>query len=518
MPPLLEPLFGDQVPRYLHSPAAPSTSGRDAIELAAACGLVLDPWQELCLEHALREDNLGKWAAFEVGLVVARQNGKGSILEARELAGLFLFGEKLIIHSAHEFSTSMEAQRRLVNLIEENDEFSARVKAVRRSHGEEGIELKPSKSYNGSRSSDGARILFRTRTKSGARGLSGDLVVLDEAMILDKQAISALLFTLAARPNPQVWYTGSAVDELVMPNGEVLAAVRQRGIEGTDPRLAFFEWSNPKGADPSNPKTWQRANPGMGYRLSAEHTQKEYESMRTVNLRGFEVERCSTDAYWPKLTDAKREYVIDPNGVFSELVAPKDSELTEKVVLALDMPPNRRHVDIAAAVLREDGNIHVEIGYHGPVLGAVEYLQSIVTRWNPFAVVVDRLSPAASLEADLLAAGIEPHITGATEMAAACGGLYDAVVGRQLSHMGDPLLIEALESADKRDMQGGGWAWKRAGEQTISPVVAVSLAHWGLRLYLSTEVQAPQPAPRFGGGSAVTASGGSGFDVMTAGF
>jgi hypothetical protein len=41
------------------------------------------------LERALgvRED--GKWAAFEVGLDVSRQNGKGGILEARELAGLF---------------------------------------------------------------------------------------------------------------------------------------------------------------------------------------------------------------------------------------------------------------------------------------------------------------------------------------------------------------------------------------------------------------------------------------------
>jgi hypothetical protein len=53
----------------------------------------------------------GKWAAFEVGLNVARQNGKGSILEARELAGLFLLGERLIIHSAHEFATSLEAFR-----------------------------------------------------------------------------------------------------------------------------------------------------------------------------------------------------------------------------------------------------------------------------------------------------------------------------------------------------------------------------------------------------------------------
>jgi hypothetical protein len=38
----------------------------------------------------------------DVGLVVPRQNGKGTILEARELAGLFLFGES-ILHTSHEF-------------------------------------------------------------------------------------------------------------------------------------------------------------------------------------------------------------------------------------------------------------------------------------------------------------------------------------------------------------------------------------------------------------------------------
>jgi hypothetical protein len=66
----------------------------------------LDPWQRFVLDRALGESKDGKWSAFEVGLVVPRQNGKGSILEARELAGLFLFDERLILHSAHEFETA----------------------------------------------------------------------------------------------------------------------------------------------------------------------------------------------------------------------------------------------------------------------------------------------------------------------------------------------------------------------------------------------------------------------------
>jgi hypothetical protein len=105
----------------------------------------------------------GKWAAFEVGVNVPRQNGKDGILEARELTGLFLLGERMIIHSAHQFDTSLEAFRRLLELIEDTPELDKRVKRVSRSHGEEGIEFK-----------GGQRIRFRTRTKGGGRGFSGD--------------------------------------------------------------------------------------------------------------------------------------------------------------------------------------------------------------------------------------------------------------------------------------------------------------------------------------------------------
>src|SRR5205809_457432 len=84
-------------------PADVSSLGVEAAELAASAGLVLDPWQAMVLDAALGKRRDGKWAAFEVGVVVSRQNGKGGILEARELAGLFLIRERLLVHSAHQF-------------------------------------------------------------------------------------------------------------------------------------------------------------------------------------------------------------------------------------------------------------------------------------------------------------------------------------------------------------------------------------------------------------------------------
>lgn len=125
-----EASWGAQRPRIESVPPSDSTVGPEAVQLAAEAGLFLDPWQAHVLECmlALRD---GRWAAFEAAIVVPRQNGKNSILEARELAGLFLLGERLIIHSAHQFDTSLEAFRRILFLIETTTSFTVALRASR---------------------------------------------------------------------------------------------------------------------------------------------------------------------------------------------------------------------------------------------------------------------------------------------------------------------------------------------------------------------------------------------------
>jgi phage terminase large subunit-like protein len=194
--------------------------------------------------------------------------GKSEVAIARILGGLFLFGEPLVIYSAHEFVTAMEMMRRTEALIA-NSDLGSEIKRVIRSHGEEGIELR-----------SGARVKFKTRTKVGGRGLSGSCVIRDEAMILSEESIGALMFTVAAQPNPQVWFLGSAVDQAIQPEGRVFASVRQNGIDGTDPRLCYLEWSAEDDDDHSDLRTWAKAVPGMGHRISAEHIAAEYRSLR----------------------------------------------------------------------------------------------------------------------------------------------------------------------------------------------------------------------------------------------
>src|SRR5690242_6229189 len=98
-PPAAAPdVRGSQIPRLTTlPPGGVSSSGQEAVELAALAGLELDPWQQLILNQGLQERADGRWNAFEAAVIVARQNGKGGVIEARELAGLFLLDEKLIL-------------------------------------------------------------------------------------------------------------------------------------------------------------------------------------------------------------------------------------------------------------------------------------------------------------------------------------------------------------------------------------------------------------------------------------
>jgi hypothetical protein len=151
-------------PRVFAVPDAPASIGGDAVAWCRRVGLTLDPEQELILESMLgvRED--GRWQCFEFGICMPRQNGKGEILMARELFGLFELGERFIVHSAHEFKTSERHFQRLESAIKASPELLAEVKRThtgrlvgfRYSHGDEAIELQ-----------DGRRIEFRRGRSRG---------------------------------------------------------------------------------------------------------------------------------------------------------------------------------------------------------------------------------------------------------------------------------------------------------------------------------------------------------------
>lgn len=458
-------VIGAQLPRIHSVPPYASSAGEEALELAAVAGLELDPWQQLVVREALGEKPDGSWAAFEVAVVVARQNGKGAILETLELAGLFLLGEQLIVHSAHRYDTSMEAFRRLRTLIKGSDDLSRRVHRVVNSHGEEGIEL-----------TSGARIRFRTRASGGGRGFSGDRLILDEAMDIPETAIGDALPTLAAQRSVQVVYAGSVVDQQIHERGLVLARLRERALKGGDPSLAYFEWSpdielNEALRATGDVEHWRAANPGLGIRITEEHVARE---ARAMSPRTFAVERLSVGD-WPalllddadRLTDEDWEACTDPT---SRIDGPKG--------WAIDMRPNRSASAIGVAGARADGAPHVEVIEHRPGASwVVDRAVELIERHGG-QVALDSRSPAASLKTSLEARGVTVRMVNATEHAQACGTFYDAATDRRLRHLPQPELAAAVAGAARRPL-GEAWAWTRTDSSgDVCPLVAVTLALW----------------------------------------
>ena len=481
---------GSQAPRILHAPPRASSAGLEAVELAELAGLHLDPWQQLVLHEALGEQPDGQWSAFEVALIVPRQNGKGSILEARELAGLFVLGERLIIHTAHLFPTAQEAFRRILDLIEDTPDLDRRVAKVSRSHGDEGIELK-----------SGQRLLFKARSRGGGRGFTGDCVILDEAFELPVAAHGALLPTLSARPNPQVWYASSAVNQRLHPHGMVLSQVRRRALQGSDPSLCLAEWSVDPDVYLASPleaqrdrRLWAQANPGLAVRITEEHVERERAAM---DMETFAVERLGVGD-WPN-PDESAQHVIDLE-VWGQLADPLSASskaapgkrIEGPVAFALDMNPERTWTSIGMAGRRQDGLRHVQLVDHREgARWAVGRIVELTGRFDTCVVMVDSHSPAAALVPELVEAGLTVRrsdgagllVTSALgDMVQACGGLYDDVLSGRLRHRDDPALQDALRAAKKKD-RGDAWTWSRQALADISPLVAVTLARHGLMTY-----------------------------------
>jgi hypothetical protein len=475
-------LLGVQTPRLLLEPAATEDTSwaDDCIELAASAGLILDEWQRLVLRYALAVRPNDTWAAFEVALIVSRQNGKNGILEARQLAGLFLFGERLQLHTSNKFNSSIEAFVRIRELIANCDALRKRVKRMPTSHGDEGIELFGRAKGGGD---TGARLKFMARGPGSGRGFSGDTIYFDEAYNLDSGDVAAMLPTMSAKSmtgNPQIWYTSSAGWEI----SSQLGAVRERGItaDPTDKRLAFMEWSvDEHDFDHADRQGWAQANPALGIRISEDHVAAELAAMRS-DLPKFARERLGVGQY----PVSESNWSVIPKKVWDELVT--TAATTDPVVFSLDVTPDRSRTSIGASGVDTDGRPIVELVAHGSGTSwAVDRLKDLVQDHKCRGVVVSPRGPAGSLLPDIreMLESIRQDkllmTPSSMDEAQACSAFYDAATdSMSIRHRGQAPVSLALAGARQKILSEGAWTWNRKSVTVdISPIWALTLAYWG---------------------------------------
>lgn len=474
-------LLGDQAPRVSNYPAFGSSSGAEAIELAESAGVFLYPWQRHVIDVMLGERQDGKWSSYELGFLVARQNGKGEILLVRELAGLFLLGERLLLHSAHEFKTSKEAYLRIKGVIEGAPHLSSRVKQFYQSNQETAVELK-----------NGARLRFMARSRQSGRGFSAQTLLMDEAQEMSETARAALLFTTAAQKNPQLVYTGTVPTEDTA-NSEVFTSVRDRGRAGDDPQLAWLEWSIYPGTpkEPIKPELddrtgWAAANPSRGHLISDEQIERERLS---TNEQTFLEERLS---FWPSRGEDEMPWsvVTEADYLACDAKIPDGTEgwLQAPTALAVEMSQDRKTVTVVAAGSTPDGpgaQVLVREPNGSAVLDTIATLALSADR-PVVAVVIDPRSQAGSLIPDLEDLGVTVLECPTNDLVKATGSLLDAMRSAGVRFRRSPELDTAVALAETRKY-GEAELIDRWGPGDPTPLIGVALARFGV-------AAAPEPS------------------------
>lgn len=492
-------LLGSQRPRLSSIPPGcteDSDLGFAAIRLAEYAGLVLDDWQRWVLSLAMSERDDLRWVASRVGLVVPRQNGKGSVLEARELAGLFLLAdERELVHTAHELKTSGKHFVRMEKLIKGVPELDARVKRYNHTNGKEAIELHaddcPQQGADRPCPCVGGKVInFISRSKGSGRGFSGDLVVIDEAYDVPGKVTEALVPVISARDNPQIWYTTSSADDDAP--ARVIRRIRERALRGEAERLLYAEWSVPADADPDDRRNWAIANPALGIRMRVETIEDE-RTGGEFDEAGFKKERLgvwgetSGEAVismgtWSARTEHDPEFVAAPPFAF-----------------ALEVDSAGTRASLGAASRRPDGLWHVELvkaeAHTDWIVEACKTLQ-LRNRGAPIVVRSARPGGAAPTVKALEAAGVSLVKATLRDMEQACSRFEAAVLDDELRHLDDPILAAAVTAGVKQEREDGAWIFDAPNTETdITPLRAVVMALHGLQQHLLAGVRRSTSPP-----------------------
>lgn len=474
-------------PRVEVAPPYEYSFGGEAVQLMERAGRRLDPWQADALELLLAVGADGKWACYEYGEIVARQNGKGAILEGRGLAGLLLLGEELIVWSAHEYKTAMEAFRRLKalllrlgpevkeNLIQIGD---IPIK-VSNTNGEELFERLDTKQ----------RLKFVARSKGSGRGFSGDVVIIDEAFAYTRHQQEALMPTMNSVENAQIIYTSSP--PLDGASGEPLFSLRSRAMAGEE-SIGWREWGaegdldHLEQIDLDDRQLWAATNPALGGRI----TEKTLATLRrSMSPTGFAREIL---CIWPvPLLDGG---AIDPKKWAS--LADPESRRVGDITLGVDIAPQRDYAAISVYGKRADGLGHVQVvAYQSGTAWLVGRILELWKALGPIAVGMGR-GTYESVKDDLakgqvdapkkLALPKDPEkpergdlaVTTAGEMSAACGQLLDATRDGTCRYIPSQPLDASVAGAKTRQV-GDTIAWARKDTTSDTcPVVSVTVARW----------------------------------------
>ena len=469
-------MIGNQIPRIRIEPDRVDTDGIGAAMLMEEYGVRLDDWQRMVLDCWLGKDASGHYTVTSAGLCVARQNGKNVAIEAREFYGLVINGER-IIHNAHQVKTCKRAFYRLLSMFtdKEHPEITRLVKNIRRTNGEEGIEL-----YNG------GMIEFSARTRQASRGFDGiSLVVFDEASFLTDEQIEAVMSVLSASATGtrQLIYTGTPPDSLCQE--DVFRRLRKACVEASEKdeisSSSWHEWSVPDGnlekLDTSDKKLWYQCNPALGVRLTEKFTEEEF---KTLDKAGFARERLG---WWntPPSENIEQAYVIDKEAW--QACVSDDPKPDGKTAYGVKFTADGSLVCLCGAVIPPHGKARISLIQLQPMGYGLNWLAEwlneryskascvVIDGRNGAEVLVDKIADTWRFKGSI----IRPS---AMDLTASVGLLLNEIAEHDVTWYREQEVLNdsALSSTKRKIGQGFGF-----GGANSAPIEACALALWGAK-------------------------------------
>jgi phage terminase large subunit-like protein len=458
-------LGGVQTPR-IHSKLTDLPSkGQDMIDLATELGINLMEWQRyVCIHgHKVRED--GRWAHSELGLIMARQQGKSTLMMLRILTGMFVWGEGLQLASAHRLTTSLETFRQIVGLIETNPRLEKEVKKIRWQHGAEEIEL------------FGNRRFVVKAANNAARGLSKpETIHLDELReYKDEDAWSSMRYSMMAAKNPQVWIYSSAGDQ----HSVILNKLRERALASatTNDPIGWFEWSAEPDAPillPSGEINWDafaQANPSLGITIHPDN-------LKAVINDPADIVRTEVLAQWVDTINS----AIDAQKWAACKIDPIPLDPEKPTWLAVDLSPDRKFGALVAAQKLPGEQFYIQLlhtwsnDYSINDLAVANDIAPYVRKYNVQTVAYSAKT-AQAVASRLVPAGIPITQMDGAIYAESCDRWLGAINSHRLQHGGQEELTQQTLSAAKLPYGDGSWIiGRKASKVAVCAAVASSLA------------------------------------------
>lgn len=478
-------LFGSEQARVFTPPLRKltprSSRGFEAIRFAEdVLELELYPWQKWMLVHALETLDDGTFRFRTVCLLVARQNGKSTLMQVLSLWRLFVDGVPLVIGTAQNLDIAEEVWQGAVDMAQESDELAGEIEQVFMQPGKKFLKL-----------ASGSRYKVQSASRRGGRGLSGDLILLDELREHQTwESWSAVTKTTMARALAQVWAASNAGDT----SSVVLSHLRRLahkalgdpdGIFGDDvdeledniddESLGIFEWSAAPGRDIWDREGWAEANPSLGHSI----TERAIAAAAATDPE--RVFRTEVLCQW---VTAMAEGAF-PTGVFEAAVV-KDDRFRGHPVLALDVRYGvQQSVSIGAVGAGESGTDLAVVAMYEQG-GGRKWSESQIVEWVVDAldgygireIAVDSYGENGPLIPQLRDAGVDVVELNTTDMRNACVGFHAAVLNGNVHHFAEEPLQVAVVGARRRK-SGEAWLWSRVNSVTdVGPLMAVAAAWW----------------------------------------